>query len=133
MNRAGIVQPDDLIVHDSALEALDYKDISNNIVVLSRVQVSILKQLRDFIQHETGINNRATSTVADWKTFTFDEFRAFRIQRPALTTNHDFSSSFYDTTWSSLSSDKQKTWDLSSDSSKISALTADTHKITVPF
>ena len=34
LNQAGDVQPDDLFIHDSALEVLDYKDDSNNILVL---------------------------------------------------------------------------------------------------
>ena len=47
-NWTGIVQPDNLFIHDSALELLEYKDSSNNIVPLSRAQISTVKQLRDF-------------------------------------------------------------------------------------
>ena len=40
LNRAGIMQPDDLFLHDSALEALECKNGSKNTIALSCIQIS---------------------------------------------------------------------------------------------
>ena len=76
----GYVQPIDIMNSgDATLEALDYRDSSGNVVSLRTNDINLVKLLRDFMSQELCVKKRNSSTLADWKSFTAEEFDTFRV------------------------------------------------------
>ena len=76
----GYVQPIDIMNSgDGTLEALDYRDSSNNVISLRTNDITLVKLLRDFMVQAICTKNYNSSTLADWKSFTAEEFDTFRV------------------------------------------------------